>query len=357
MPLTAIVGAQFGSEGKGKVAYWWARKSGASAAVRVGGPNSGHTVSTSSKPTVFRHLPTPALIPGMLNILPPGSYLDLGVLFREIQKIDASPTNLRIDPAAAIVTERERAEEASSSLSQRIGSTGSGTGATVVRRVRRDGSLVRAIDVPELQPFLDDTLNALRVILNDGGRVILEGTQGYGLSLLHGGFGDYATSRDTTASGALAEVGISPLDVDEVVLVARAFPIRVAGNSGPLPMETDWAAVGALSGRDALQEFTTVTHRLRRVAHFDPQIVVRAIRANLPTHLVLNHVDYVADLDTPSGRTEALQFIESVEKSVGREVDLIGIDPSRLISPATLRGALHSDDSFLNDPSGLIVSH
>jgi adenylosuccinate synthase len=336
VPVAIITGSQFGSEGKGKVAHWWARHEGVSVAVRVGGPNSGHTVRENGTAKIFRQLPAPALIAGNLSILPPGSYIDVDVLAQEIHLVGATPKTLLIDPAAAVVTEREREEEASSILRDRIGSTGSGTGATVMRRVRRDGTLVRAADITELRPFLGDTLSRMRKILDTGARIIIEGTQGFGLSMLHGGYGDYATSRDTTAAGSLAETGLSPLDVDQVVLVARAFPIRVAGNSGPLPRETAWADVARMSGRDELYELTTVTRRVRRVGLFDPEIVIRAIKANQPTHLVLNHVDYVSDLSTETGRYTAIRFVNTVEASIGREIDFVGINPSGLVRPREL---------------------
>ena len=337
MPISIVIGGQFGSEGKGKVAYSWAARTGTRMAVRVGGPNSGHTVQTGSIRTALRQLPTPALMEGIVSVLPPGSYVDIDVLLREVELVGATPRTLMIDPFAAVVTERERKEENSSELRERIGSTASGTGAAVARRVRRDGTLVRAGEISELKPFICDTLIAIRQALNEERHIIVEGTQGYGLSLLHGGYGDYATSRDTTAAGALSEVGVSPLDVEEVVLVIRAFPIRVAGNSGPLPGEIDWAAVGALSGQKDVQEFTTVTGKIRRVATFDADIVCRAIAANNPTHIVLNHVDYVADLSSPSGRGTAAAFIATVEERIGRRVDLIGVSPSDMISRSDVR--------------------
>ena len=129
--------------------------------------------------------------------------------------------------------------------------------------------------------------------LTQGERLIVEGTQGFGLSILHGGHYPYATSRDTTAAGALSESGISPRDVDCVALTLRTFPIRVGGNSGPLPLETTWETIARDCGSGAdLTEITTVTGRPRRVASFHKEVVFRAIRANRPDLVFLNHVDY-----------------------------------------------------------------
>src|SRR5206468_1357773 len=97
----------------------------------------------------------------------------------------------------------------------------------------------------------------------------------------------FVTSRDTSAAGATAEAGLSPLDVDQVALVLRSFPIRVAGRSGPLPNEITWEKLTRESGhRGTLAEFTSVTGRLRRVARFDAEIVRRAIAVNAPTLVV-----------------------------------------------------------------------
>ncbi|MFE4950406.1 adenylosuccinate synthetase [Leifsonia sp. NPDC056665] len=330
MPVSIIVGAQYGSEGKGKVALEWARRHRAAAAVRIGGPNSGHTVIWNDEPVIFKQLPTSILLPETLAILPPGAYINVRILLEELTRSAVDSSKVVIDPRAAVVTDADIAEEISSGLTNRIGSTASGTGAAVARRVRRDGSLTRASDVPELQEFLGDTLPLLHDI-SSSQRVVIEGTQGYGLSVLHGMEGDFATSRDTTAAGFLSETGLSPLVVDEIVLVARAYPIRVAGRSGSLSGETSWQVLGERIGRPELIERTTVTHRVRRVGEFDPEIVKRAIYANQPTHLVLNHVDYVTSFDSQESTSRVANFLERVEESIGRRVDFVGFDDRSLV--------------------------
>lgn len=333
MPITVVAGAQYGSEGKGKVAHAWAQRSNEVIAVRVGGPNSGHTVVDDNGQHVLRQLPTAALLPTSLSIVPPGAYLREQVILDEIQALGLDSSRLLIDPRAVIITDADITAEAEAHLSARIGSTGSGTGAAVQRRVRRDGTLTRAEDVDSLRGYLGDTLPLMHEALSDGRRILIEGTQGYGLSIMHGLERDFATSRDTTAAGFLSEAGLSPLDVDEVVLVARAFPIRVAGNSGQLANETSWIEVGRRSGR-SLEERTTVTKRVRRVGEFEPEIVRRAIYANRPTHLVLNHVDYVADLGSPEGADDAQRFVAEVASAIDRRVDLVGTSARDLVAVA-----------------------
>ena len=297
MPATVIVGGQFGSEGKGKVAQLWAQKTRAGAAVRVGGSNSGHTSLSApdGQRRVLRQLPTAALLPDVVCVLPPGAYIDPDVLLREIAEVGLAPERLVIDPLAMLISAADIAVERESGLGDRIGSTCSGTGAAVARRIARLGRDQLAAEHPALQPYLGSSAEILRAILDRGGHVVLEGTQGFGLSLLHSPHYPKVTSRDTTAAAAIAEAGLSPRDVDEVVLVTRAFPIRVAGDSGPFGApELDWGTIAAEGGHgEALSEFTSVTGRLRRVARFDPAIVREAIRANRPDKIVLNHVDYL----------------------------------------------------------------
>ena len=105
MPATVIVGGQFGSEGKGKVAEFWARKHRADAVVRVGGSNSGHTTLTSQdgQRRVLRQLPTAALMPDVLCVLAPGAYIDPDVLLREIAEVGLSPERLVVDPLAMTI--------------------------------------------------------------------------------------------------------------------------------------------------------------------------------------------------------------------------------------------------------------
>ena len=167
----------------------------------------------------------------------------------------------------------------------------------------------------------------MRSTLNKGERLIIEGTQGYGLSLLHSQHYPYVTSRDTTAAGFLSETGLSPLDVDDVVLVLRAFPIRVSGNSGPLPQEINWDVIAAESGTGlGLSELTSVTRTVRRVARFEPDIVRQAIAANNPSRIVLNHLDHV-DVNCTKANSltkQAGRFVQEVESAIGKNIDYFG---------------------------------
>jgi adenylosuccinate synthase len=329
VPISIVVGGQFGSEGKGKISHYVARTGMARAVVRVGGPNSGHTVySESGEKFIFQHLPTAAILPEVLCVLAAGSYIEVPRILSEVARCGLDRPRLKVDPNAVVITEQDRVDEHLVGLRAGIGSTLTGTGTAVLNRISRTRPITFAKDVAELHPFLADTKELLTQMLEDGERVVIEGTQGYGLSVLHTPYYPYATSRDTTAAGFLSEVGLSPIDVDDVVMVIRAFPIRVPGNSGPLPQESTWEAVTRASGAfEQLEELTSVTKSVRRVAMFDSEIVRQAIRANRPTRIALNHLDYfdrtVAPGLMPSKRL--IDSLEDIEAQIDKPIDIVGV--------------------------------
>jgi adenylosuccinate synthase len=338
MSVTVIIGGQYGSEGKGKVALEFARRQRATVAVRVGGTNSGHTaVDANGVTRILRQLPTAALLPDVICVLPAGAYIDPDVLLGEIAAVGLPAHRLVIDPNAALITNREKTEEAQSGLREKIGSTGSGTGAGVARRIGRDGTTRFVGSDHRLQPYLPETptVQFMRTRLARRERVIIEGTQGFGLSLLHSDAYPNVTSRDTSAAAFVSEAGLSPLDVDQVVLVLRSYPIRVAGNSGELLNEIDWSTVTTEAGAPVpISERTSVTRMVRRVARFDAAIVRRAIETNMPTHIVMNHLDYVDyACRSKNGLTcKATEFVRRVESEIRAPVTDLGFGPDSLIA-------------------------
>lgn len=328
MGVTIIVGGQYGSEGKGKVALHFAQKQQASISVRVGGNNSGHTAYKDNKKYVLRTLPTAVLGNDVHAVIPSGGYFSVENLFYEMQETNCQ--NVAIDPMSVVITQQFQERELNLGLIESIGSTGSGTGAAIAQRLGRLEQVTFAKDIPELQPYLKETKSLLRQALDRGEEIILEGTQGYGLSLLHSPHYPYVTSRDTTAAGFLSETGLSPFDVTKIILVIRAFPIRVGGNSGPLPHEISWDFLTKESGSNTdLSEYTSVTGKLRRVAHFDPEIVKQAISVNQPSKIILNHMDYVDR--TLYERKELTEkagiFLQNIETAIERKIDFIGVSP------------------------------
>ena len=356
MPVSVVVGGQYGSEGKGKVAHWLAREQRARYAVRVGGPNSGHTVVEKGRRIVLRHLPTPVLLDDVVGVVPAGAYLDADLLLREAEERRLTKDRLLIHPSAVVIDDSMRADERQAGLLAEIASTGQGVGGAVAQRAMRRPTVTFASNTPLLRAFVHPDLDRiLDDALGRGERIIVEGTQGFGLSILHGGHYPYATSRDTTAAGALSEAGLSPREVDCVALTLRAFPIRVGGNSGPLPLETTWDAItrDCRAGADLI-EFTTATGRRRRVAQFHAEIVLRAIRANRPDLVFLNHVDYFDYMihEEPHITRRVAYRASDLELQLGQKIDHIGSGPGQIIGRPAYGWSIESAET---NPENLLA--
>lgn len=333
MSVTIVFGGQFGSEGKGKVAHYFAKKEKADYCIRVGGSNSGHTVYRDGEKIIFRILPTGVIESSVTAVLPAGSYINLSILKEEMKIAGLSDDRLLIDENAVIITDDFIEAEKRSNLRKNIGSTESGTGAAVIARIERKKNVkLLAKDYSELKTC--DTKKILRDACNYGKKIIAEGTQGFGLSLLHAKEYPYVTSRDTSAAAILSECGLSPFDVENIVMVIRAFPIRVSGDSGDLPNEIDWETLGKELGKtDDMTEYTSCTNRVRRVARFDADVVLRSIICNKPNIIVLNHLDYVDDSCRNGIFSEkAKLFIEKVSAEVNVKVNFVGINEVDLVS-------------------------
>ena len=334
MPVTVVVGGQFGSEGKGKLVSRLAcRRRGPIAVVRGGGSNAGHTAEGCGRRFLLRQLPSGAVNPDVLLAMSAGMQIDLEVLLREIDTVGVEPGHLIIDPNATLISPEDSAVELAGRLGERVGSTLSGTGAALARKLMRAQDVRRAAEVEALAPYLDDVSARLNALLDDGGEVIVEGTQGAGLSLHHGAY-PFVTARDTTAAAFLSEAGLSPLLVDEIVVVLRTYPIRVAGGSGPLRNEVSWEDIRERSGYpQALAEYTTVTGRLRRVGDFDWEQAERAVQLNRPTALAVHGLDYLdySDLGCRSiGRLSATShhFVDELESRLDVPVKWMFTGPS-----------------------------
>ena len=299
MPVTVVVGGQYGSEGKGKLVSHLAATSRAHATVvRCGGPNAGHTAVGPLGTYQLRQVPSGVVAPSCRLCMAAGMVIDLPVLLHEIDLCQLSPERLLIDRNAVVLDDKDRTTETTVALRDRIGSTLSGTGAATARKVLRDPTLKLARDVHELHPFVGNVADELSWRLDQNETVIVEGTQGFGLSLHHSDMYPFATSRDTTAAAFLSEAGLSPISVTEIFMVLRTYPIRVAGNSGPMFDEVDWATVTRESGYPhELSEYTTVTKNLRRVGRFDWDLAAAATRLNRPTGIAVHGVDYLSYSD------------------------------------------------------------
>ena len=266
MPATIVVGGQYGSEGKGKVVALTRSQKSEPWVVRCGGPNSGHTTNVGGHEIVLRQIPAAAGHPRAVLMISAGCAVDEEILLTEIRDLELARDRVIVDPRAVLVTAADKAAERG--IAATIRSTASGTGYALSRRMLRrdDVQLVsdserigRYARVEPVAPLLHDHLDS-------GGDVIVEGTQGFGLSLLHGCHYPHVTSRDTTAAGFAADVGLSPRQIGDIILVIRTFPIRVGGPSGRLDEETTWEEIARLAGAPVVQkEFTSVGFARRSI--------------------------------------------------------------------------------------------
>jgi len=358
-PVDVLVGGQYGSEGKGHVAAYLASEY--DVLVRVGGPNAGHTVSGTSGLYTYHHLPSGTKDTDAEILLGPGSTLYVPSLLKEIADCGLTAERLFIDPQAMIISDGDKRNEAG--LRDEISSTASGSGLAAARRIADRGKRTTRLarDVPELAEFVGTapdyrgkTLARLELAYSQGKSVLLEGTQGSGLSIFHGPY-PYVTSRDTNVAGCLAEAGISPSRVRKILLVVRATPIRVANprpkasalkrlavwtsggpqpanTSGPLKHETDFNTIAQNAGLDAVSlkqnEKTSTTKRDRRVGWFEWEQFRDACAINAPTDVVLTFADYVDASNVQARRFEQLSrrtidFVEELERVSNAPVSLI----------------------------------
>jgi len=341
--VVALVGAQLGSEGKGVVAHYMSADFDIS--IRTGAPNAGHSFVHQSKLYKMQSIPCAWTNPDCLLVIGPGALVNLQILQAEIDMltrdgVDDLNYRLVIDSAAGILEQRHHAAEGGvdGALHARIGSTGEGVGAARVDRLSRDPERFRlAQHCPELAGLkvrVEDSTTLVRDMVSSGKRALLEGTQGCGLSLIHGAW-PHVTTQDTNAAQFAADAGLPPQWVSDVVLVARTYPIRVAGPSGPMHRELTWENMSERVGKKVV-EMTTVTKKIRRIGEWDEPLMRKAVWLNDPAWIALTFMDYLSPEDEGKVKFESLspkaqQFIYYVESTFSVFVRLIGTawDPAK----------------------------
>jgi adenylosuccinate synthase len=340
MSLWVVVGGQYGSEGKGKVSAFITLKEDIDLCVRCGGPNSGHSfVDEEGKTKVLRQLSTGYVNPHTRLLIPAGALIDPNILKYEMDAFGVDSSRVGVDKHCFVITGSDRETEKNLGLRERLSSTLCGVGAAVARRALRgdDAKLARDLveEYPWLRPLLTDVSAEVNSAVDHNKKVLVEGTQGFGLSLYHSDHYPKTTSRDTSAAGCISEVGVSPRLVTDIVVVFRTFPIRVAGaQAGPIKDEITWDQIKRESGYPYdPTEMTSVTHKIRRVGRFDWNLAQRAVAVNRPTRLAINGIDYLdfADkgiTDTSSLSCGAQDFIALLEKRFGQIVHFLGTGPS-----------------------------
>jgi adenylosuccinate synthase len=349
--LEIVVGAQFGSEAKGHVVQRLtqrAQERGAVAVVRVAGPNAGHTGhDADGTPWALRQVPVAAVTPGTAILgIAAGSEIDPPVLLDEFDRLRAAGLMknkmLWVSEEATLINDDHKMAEGTGrdNLVHAVGSTGKGIGAAraeramrKARRLKDDEGLLHELATRGIS-IADAKYNAATLV----NTLIIEGTQGYGLGL-HAGFYPQCTSSNCRAVDFMAMTGVHPWQFEEteVWAVARMYPIRVAGNSGPLNDETTWAELGLP------EERTTVTKKVRRVGMPDWELVRRAVVANggAPTvRLAVTMVDQMfpwlanksmADTETffDERYPEVIDYFQRIERVTYAKIGLVTTGPDQ----------------------------
>ncbi len=320
--IDLVVDLNFGSTGKGLLCGWLAKRGMHDTVMTSQGPNSGHTyIDSDGRKFVHLMMPIGVVGPHVKRIMfGPGAILDLDILLREIEScrdiIEARNIEIFIHPNAAVVTQANR--DAEQGPMTTIGSTKKGVGEALIQKIRRDPAVMataahwESVDNPIAHAvfnlgcvhLIQSPINWLDVY-NQSNIILIEGAQGFGLSIQHG-FYPYVTSRDVTPSQILADCGVPFVDSREVCVwgTARTYPIRVAnrfdedgkqvGYSGPgFPdqIEMQWSEIGYEP------ELTTVTKLPRRLFSFSEQQMAFAKGICSPNVIFLNFVNYLKSYD------------------------------------------------------------
>ncbi|TFG85076.1 MAG: adenylosuccinate synthetase [Spirochaetales bacterium] len=315
----ALIGAQWGDEGKGKMVDYLAAE--AQIIVRFsGGANAGHTIVRGNEQFALHLIPSGILYPDKTVILGTGMAIDPEAMFAELEMLESRGIDwhgrVLVSDRAHIVLPRYRDIDKTMEAARRkpIGTTGRGIGVTYSMKASRDG--VRLADLYDedrlanLEPgdveFIRawvDRLAPLAIDLTDylyhhrHSYILFEGAQGALLDLDAGTY-PYVSSGMSGAAGAAAQGGVGPRSLDRVLGVFKAYSTRV-GN-GPFPTEFDTDSQSALCQfiRDTGREYGVTTGRPRRCGYLDLVALRYACLANSIDSLILTHLDVYDTLDS-----------------------------------------------------------
>lgn len=319
MSATVIVDALWGDSGKGKVAAWYASKLGATYAVRAGtGTNAGHCLYPSANEIIkTRQIPL-AFYKSKAKIrVGSGVVVDPRILLDEIATYSLQD-RVKVDYRCAIIEPRFiEMEQNSSHLKNTVGSTASGTGQTRAAFILRQA--LQAKDLPELAKYTTDVAQELNEACKAGEEVIIESSQGTYLSLALSPDYPFVTSDNVTTAASIDDVGLNWQHLKRVVMIVKALPSRVG--AGPMSGEITEAEVHKLG----IEEYGTVTGRLRRKGHLDFDLLKYAAMLNGPTEIALTFADHFDPDITGSDKLtpKVKELIKKVEKACGAPVRLV----------------------------------
>ena len=341
MPAIVLVGAQWGDEGKGKATDLLGSRVGAVVKFN-GGNNAGHTIVIGTEKYALHLLPSGILTPGCTPIIGNGVVIDLGVLFEELDALQArgvDTSRLVVSGSAHVIAPYNRTLDKVTERflgNSKIGTTGRGIGPTYADKMARIGIRVQdlfdedvlrakvsgALNIKNqtlikiynrkgfeveavvaelrsfaqrLQPMVADTALLLERLLDEGRTVVLEAGQATMLDVDHGTY-PFVTSSSATAGGACTGSGIPPTRISRVIAIVKAYTTRVG--EGPFPTELLDDMGDRL--RTAGAEFGTTTGRPRRCGWFDAPVARYATRINGVTDYVVTKLDVLTGMaDVP----------------------------------------------------------
>lgn len=261
-PIIIVQGAQYGSEAKGAIAAFIAQHERVDIAVRTGATNAGHTVYWSPAPGAtlppgspnpapaipfkMQQLPTAWVVPGVKLVLGAGALIDPQILAEECRLIrqltgEDIKQRLWVDYRAGVHLPAHAERSKLSGRHHAIGATGKGCSEALIDRIRGRGTNYCNFGKSDFYHGykLTDTALMLNSHYDSGDKILLEGTQGTQLDLYTGPY-PFTTHKQTLPAQWLLEAGLSPNLLLDIVSVVRTYPIRVAGNSGPMHDEISW---------------------------------------------------------------------------------------------------------------------
>jgi len=335
MPSLVVIGSQWGDEGKGKIVDFLAQE--ADMVVRFqGGPNAGHSVKVGEELFALHHIPSGILRPGKPAVIGNGVVIDPGVLIGELESLRSRKVNvkgLRIsDRAHVIMPYHKMLDGAEERLRKgaKVGTTGRGIGPSYADKVARlgirmgdladkgvlddkleflvplkqrmldaygDGGRLDLAEIKReyaehgraLAQYISDTGSLVRTALGSGKRVLFEGAQGSLLDIDHGTY-PFVTSSTTVAGNAASGSGASPLDLDAVFGVVKAYTTRVG--EGPFPTELKDDIGHRIAEKGG--EFGTTTGRPRRCGWLDLVVVNYSAALNGFAGIALTKIDVLS---------------------------------------------------------------
>lgn len=343
MPVTMIIGAQWGDEGKGRAVDSLAKEADVVARF-AGGDNAGHTVNVQSDIFKLHLIPSGILHEQATCVLGNGMVVNPIKLLEEVDGlakmgVEVTPQRLMLSSRAHIISPAHIALDKAKELARgegAIGTTLRGIGPAYLDKVGRKGlrgadlldvesftemfreslqatnEIITAqgldpLDIEantqayldaadKLRPYIQDTMLYLNQELEANKFILVEGAQGTLLDVDHGSY-PYVTSSSTTAGGALSGLGIGPIYVERVIGVAKAFCTRVG--AGPMPTELFDDVADQLRGTGAnfWDEFGTTTGRPRRCGWLDAVMLRYAVRLNSLTELAVTKLDILSGFE------------------------------------------------------------